>query len=94
VDTVEAAAILRVWLEEAVSKGYERLALLASIDRRDWGEPRGGSGTKYQLEILYLWDSRPGGAVLVMGSIDDGGLSAFAPFTKSVLVAPPARSGE
>ena len=93
-DTIEATAILRLWLEEAVSRGYERLALLASMDRRDWGGPRGVSGARYQLEILYRWDSRPGGAVRLMGSIDDGGRSALAPLTKSVLVEPPAKRGD
>lgn len=89
-DVVEAAAILGSRLEEAAARGYDPLAQLASVSGEDRTEVRGGSGAMYQLEILYLWDSRPGGAVRVMGSIDDGGLRAFVPLTKSVLVGPAA----
>ncbi len=37
------------------------------------------SGTSYGIEINFVWDSRPGGAVRVMGCIDDGGIRAFFP---------------
>jgi len=46
------------------------------------------SGTTYQLEIDVLWENRPGGNVLVVGSIDDGGLRAFIPLTKDSVKTP------
>ena len=50
-------------------------------------ERSGARSAQYQLEITVLWDSRPGGDVLVMGSIDDGGWRAFAPLTRSFIKA-------
>jgi hypothetical protein len=43
------------------------------------------SGTTYQVEIQFLWDDRPGDDVRVMGSIDDGGLRAFLPLSRSFI---------
>ncbi len=57
-------------------------AVLSSrIKTEDVREVVGRDGTTYQLEIDYVWDSRKGGDVHVIASIDDGGLSAFAPLT-------------
>ncbi len=41
-------------------------------------EVRGPSGALYQIEIQAFWD-HPNGDVRIMGSIDDGGLSAYSP---------------
>jgi hypothetical protein len=48
----------------------------------------GVSGTRYQIEIEPIWDAMPGGAIRVLGAIDDGGLHAFVPVTLDFLVAP------
>lgn len=49
-------------------------------------EPIGASGARYQLEIDVFWDHKPGGAVRVMGSIDDGGFwRSVAPLTRSFI---------
>jgi GNAT superfamily N-acetyltransferase len=49
-------------------------------------EPIGAAGARYQLEIDVFWDHRPGGAVHVMGSIDDGGFwRSVAPLTRSFI---------
>ena len=39
----------------------------------------------WQLEFQFYWDSEPGGAVRVMGSIDDGGIRAYFPVTDSFI---------
>ncbi len=48
-------------------------------------ERAGSGGATYQVEIQVLWDGHPGGNVLVMGSIDDGGLRAFVPLCRSFI---------
>ena len=40
-------------------------------------EMRSETGIVYQLEVSILWDGKPGGAIRIIGSIDDGGLRAF-----------------
>ena len=51
-------------------------------------EVTGVSGASYQIEIEPIWDAAPGGAIRVLGAIDDGGLRAFVPITHDFLVAP------
>jgi hypothetical protein len=45
-------------------------------------------GVTYQVEIVVVWDAQPGGAVRVLGSIDDGGWRAFVPLTADFIMAP------
>lgn len=86
-DKREAEGLLQVILERFRREPYD--ALVAQIG----GDPaieemRGASGTVYQLEVECYWDDRRGGTVRVMGSIDDGGLSAIVPMTSSFIKAP------
>jgi len=46
-------------------------------------------GRRHQVEVQPIWDDRPGGTIRVLFSIDDGGLSAFAPMTNALLLDPP-----
>lgn len=48
-------------------------------------ERTGESGVTYQLEIECLWDGVRDGDVHVIASIDDGGLRAFVPITRSFI---------
>lgn len=50
-------------------------------------ERTAASGTKYQIEIQFLWDNRAGGEVRVMGSIDDGTWRALFPLNRSFIKA-------
>lgn len=45
------------------------------------------SGRQYQVEIVVVWDDKPGGDVRVMFSIDDGGWRAFCPLVDDFLIA-------
>ncbi len=54
-------------------------------------ERKAGGARDYQIEVVWLWDGGLGGNVLVMGSIDDGGWRAFAPLTRSFIMAPDGR---
>jgi hypothetical protein len=52
-------------------------------------ETAGESGVTYQIEWNVFWDSRPGGDIRVLLSIDDGSLaSSIVPLTTSFLVSP------
>jgi hypothetical protein len=80
----------RTLLEEQLST-YRRLsyaALAARTGADENLEVVGPSGAAYQIEILVLWDSAPGGNVRVHGAVDDGGLRAFFPLCAGFLMAP------
>jgi len=83
----EAASVLEQELENWRRESYAEL-----VRRIDHGaqvsERAGGAAAKYQLEIECLWDGPRGGNVRVVGSIDDGGLRALAPLTRSFLKSP------
>jgi hypothetical protein len=82
----EAERLVEELLDEFRTEPYSALAARVggeSILR----ETDGASGAHYQLEILFLWDDYEGGSVRVMGSIDDGGLTAFMPLTRSFIKA-------
>lgn len=80
----EAIRLLEQELEGFRREPYPDLA-----HRIDGGslnyERLGPAGKRYQVEVLFLWDSRPGGNVRVMGSIDDGGWRALMPVTRSFI---------
>ena len=46
------------------------------------------SGATYQLEVQVFWDDRAEQNLRVMGSIDDGRLSAFHPLSEDFIIAP------
>lgn len=56
------------------------------IDQQKRVEFRAASATWYQATVQAMWDDRPGGAIRVFVSIDDGGRSAFRPMTTSLLI--------
>ncbi len=51
-------------------------------------ETPGASGTIYQVEVQFFWDDKRKRNVRVFGSIDDGGIRAFAPLTETLLISP------
>ena len=66
---------------------YDELRTL--IDRGHHVEVRGRSGAGYQIEIQAFWDTKPGGDIRVLGSIDDGRWRACCPLTYGVLFLKP-----
>jgi hypothetical protein len=85
-DKIEATKLLETGLERFRGESYD--ALVSRVGDVVTEEVGGESGTEYQLEYTFMWDGHPGGAVLVIGSIDDGGWRAFAPLTQSFLKRP------
>lgn len=52
------------------------------------GVRRGTGGRSYQIEIQAIWDTRPGGNIRILASIDDGGWTAFHPLTVDFIKSP------
>jgi hypothetical protein len=89
-DRNEALAVLRKQLDRLERAGYEALA--ARVGENVALEVRGGSGTGYQVELTTVWDAAPGGAIRILGSVDDGGWRAFHPLCETRLLEPPSPS--
>ncbi|MBI3737988.1 MAG: hypothetical protein HY258_02960 [Chloroflexi bacterium] len=83
-NSTEAKQILSEELGTYQTKPYAEL--VQSIDETVTCVKKGVGGKQYQLEVLVLWDSNAGGAIRVIGSIDDGGWRAFFPITDSILI--------
>jgi len=82
----EAMQIIQAEIDNYRSKPYSELAAL--IDAEPYvGQIIGSSGTEYQVEIMVYWDNKPGGAVRVIGHVDDGGWRANFPLGTSFIKA-------
>jgi hypothetical protein len=84
VNNEEALQLLEKELATFRVQSYDDLARRISSGSLDY-ERSGASAAKYQVEIQFLWDDRPGGNIRVMGSIDDGGWRAFLPLSRSFI---------
>ena len=51
-------------------------------------ERTGTGGVEYQVDVEIIRDGRPDGDVMVIGSVDDGRLRAFAPLTRTFIKSP------
>ena len=85
-DKVEARKLLDEVLARYRARGYA--GLVALTRDLETCEVTGASGRVYQLEIQALWDDRSQRNLRVLASIDDGGLSAFAPLTADFVIMP------
>ena len=83
-DNREAAAVLREHLAGYRRRSYSELVGLRG--RPQIAELQGGSGTRYQVEVEVHWDGQAGGAVRVLGSIDDGGWRSFRPVSQDFIL--------
>jgi hypothetical protein len=69
-DEEYAEVLLHAALKEYRRRSYSALTeLIGHTDAREIQVP---NGTPFRAEIRVLWASRAGGAVRVLGSIDDG----------------------
>ena len=85
-DNSEARTLLRIHLDAYRHRKYEELVML--LGKPEVIQLQGASGATYQVEVEVHWDDRPGGAVRVLGSIDDGGWRAFKLLCDDFIVAP------
>ena len=84
-DTKEAGALLQSHLQ--VYRQLPYAELVALLGQPQVAELRGASGVTYQVEVEVHWDHRPGGAIRVLGSIDDGGWRALKPICDDFILA-------
>ena len=82
----EALALLQAELDEYRQWSYGDLE--KQIGEEYHLEIAGPSGVEYQIEIQILWETTPQGRILVIGSVDDGGIRAFAPLCETFVVSP------
>ena len=60
---------------------------MGGLGETDAFEIIGAGGVAYQIEVNAFWDDEPGGAIRVLGSVDDGGfLTSFRPVSDGFLV--------
>ena len=86
-DKREAQKLLDLFVAALQSWSYQDWQGL--IDETTVVERKGPSGVMYQIEWNAFWDSKPGGDIRVMVSIDDGSLARFiSPLTTSLLISP------
>ena len=88
-DKVEATKLLTNKLAEYRELSYDQR--VAKIGNDDYLEVIGASGTKYQIEVQFMWYRKPGGDARVSDGIDDGGLRAFFPLCQDFIVSPGGR---
>jgi len=84
----EAQKILNEHVRRREQRCYDELSRLVVTKHVETFEETGPSGTVYQIQIQYFWDASPGGAVRVLGAIDDGGIRAYKPLCCDTLVYP------
>jgi hypothetical protein len=77
----EAMSVLNAKLDEFRALDFAELE--RQIGEAFHYQMTGPSGVEYQVEIQLLWEQAASDVILVMGSVDDGGLRAFAPLTTS-----------
>jgi hypothetical protein len=85
-DNAIARAILLPELEKF--RGYSYADLSALIGGEAFRTEIAYDGAVYYAVIDFVWDNKPGGAVRVIGMIDDGGWRAFSPLSDSFIKAP------
>ena len=78
--------LLQAAMLEHETLSYDALA--GRIGRAHTRSQRGADGRTYQIEIEVEWDDQPGGAVRVVGAIDDGSFRSFLPLSAEFIVSP------
>ncbi len=88
-DNAEAGALLKDHLVGYRLRPYSELVKL--LGKPQVAELRAATGIRYQVEVEVFWDGRPGGALRVLGSIDDGGGRALRPLCDDFILASDGR---
>ncbi len=83
----------RTLLEDALARhrADSYADLVAGIGRTHVRSVRGSDGRSYDIEIEMMWNDQPGGAVRVLGAIDDGSERAFLPISDDFIMDPSGR---
>ena len=81
-----ARKLLQDELENLKTRPYSFFA--QSVNRTTHKKIIGQDGAPYQIEIEVFWDSRRGGDIRVLGSVDDGQVRPSAPLTEDFVITP------
>lgn len=84
-NAAESAALLEAQLQPYRGQTHTQLCSLLRAPVAT--QLAGPSGARYQLLIQAAWVDRPGGALRIVGGIDDSGWQRFQPLTASFVVA-------
>ena len=84
----EAKAILSEYLRGYRERPYSELAAWVSENHVETEEIVAPSGARYQVEIVFVWDTKQKANVRVIGSIDDGGIRALVPVSDDFIISP------
>jgi hypothetical protein len=85
-DRVEAGTLLAAELQHYRKMQYAELKpRIGSSERK---EIIGQSGVHYQFVMSAFWDGETDRDIRIIGSIDDGGRSAWRPMTDSFILSP------
>ncbi len=82
----EAKQVLEAELN--IYRGMSFAQLTANLGNQGCWEATAASGAVYQIEIDVHWDGKDNSNLRVIGSIDNGGLSALMPLTSSFVMTP------
>ena len=88
---LEAQSILDQQLSIFAHRPYSELAALVDVPKNI--SVQSPSGVEYQIELNVFYDSGKGGDLRIFGSIDDGGLRAIVPLTKTLIMKPDGEWG-
>ena len=69
-------------------RGKTHAELAAFIGAPSHADHKSNSGRTYQVEVGAAWDDEPGQILRLLFSVDDGGIRAYFPLTKSALIEP------
>jgi hypothetical protein len=85
----EAREILAGHIRELRNLSYSEFCSWVTDGRTEVLLAKGASGTEYQIEIGAMWDSKQGGGIRVLFSIDDGSLpTACVPLCDDFIISP------
>jgi hypothetical protein len=82
----EALALADEVMEELRKLSYDECRqLMKAVSKR---EIQGRDGKQYQLAVEASWDGKKNGNIRVLILVDDGGLSAFRPWSRDFIISP------
>jgi hypothetical protein len=85
-NNAEAREVLAQHLAHYRTLSYDEL--VRRQGRVETAELTAASEQTYQLDVQFFWDHRKGGAIRVLGAVDDGGWRTFRPLTEDFIVGP------
>jgi hypothetical protein len=87
-DKTEAGHLLNEQMKTLKCLSYSELCSWIKSGKSETPLVKGQSGSEYCIELEVRWEDKPGGAIRVLGSIDDGGWASIIPLSADFIVYP------